>query len=396
LPTPTPARPSLPWLRKRAKSKLKALRIRDPKATLAQAQLAVAREHGYPSWRALHAAVTRRAFPEAQTFPEGLVAGFLRLVGRGDVVQVEVQLRAHPGLVNAVGPHPFWGGRPQALHVAIETNRPAMAKLLLRHGAGVNGVNAEYDAWSPLLLTLRPGRRGMRQLLLRRGARIGLVEALAMGDDRRVLKLLARGRGDLPEVVPNRGSLLMFARTPRAIDRLLELGVSIDQRDRWGASPMEALSRLGPRGKALVRHLMSRGAATDPEAFARLNDRATLARLLRVDPSLVRRPGVFKAAVELGHHRLAAWLLDQGADPDARSGAGAIETALHSAAWNGDARMVELLLERGADPTLRDHQHDGTPRDWAKTSVEVTNNPACAAVSERLARAEVDYRSVAC
>jgi ankyrin repeat protein len=386
MPTPLPARPSLAWLRKRAKSTLKSLRVNDPTATLAKAQLAVAREHGFPSWRALHAAVTRRASPEAQTFPEELVSGFLRLVGRGDLVQVEAQLRAHPGLVNAVGPHPFWGGRPQALHVALETNRPAMVKLLLRHGADVNGVNDDYDGWSPLLITLRPRRRGLRQMLLRRGARIGLVEALAMGDDRLVLKLLAGGRRDLPEGAPNRGSLLMFARTPRAIDRLLELDVSIDQRDRWGATPMDALSRLGPRGRALVRHLMNRGAPADPETFARLNDRAALARLLRNDPSLVRRPGLLKAAVEFGHHRLAAWLLDQGTDPDARSDGQAKETALHSAAWNGDARMVVLLLERGADPTLRDRQHDGTPRDWAETAVQVTNNPACAAVAELLER----------
>ena len=388
MPTPLPARPSLAWLRKRAKSILKSLRANDPKATLAKAQLAVAREHGFPSWRALHAAVTRRVAPDAQAYPEETVAAFLRLVGVGDLTRVEAELHADPGLVNAVGPHPFWGGRPQALHVALETNRPAMVKLLLRHGADVNGLNEEYDGWSPLLITLRPRRSGLRQMLLRRGARIGLVEALAMGDDPRVLRLLSRGRRDLPENVPNRGSLLMFARTPRAIDRLLELGVSIDQRDRWGATPMDALSRLGPRGKPLVRHLMTRGVPADPETCARLNDRAALARLLRTDPSLVRRPGVLLAAVELGHHRLAAWLLDRGADPDARSAGEARETALHSAAWNGDARLVDLLLERGADPALRDRQHDGTPRDWAETAVEVTNNPACSAVAERLAKAE--------
>jgi hypothetical protein len=149
---------------------------------------------------------------------------------------------------------------------------------------------------------------------------------------------------------------------------------------------MDELSRLGPRGRVLVRHLMNRGVPADPDVFARLNDRRTLARLLRKDSTLVRRPGVLTAAVEFGHHRLVAWLLDQGADPDARSDREAKETALHTAAWNGDVRMVELLLERGANPALRDRQHDGTPRDWAETAVEVTNNPACAAVAELLER----------
>lgn len=310
-------------------------------------------------------------------------------MGAGDLAKVETQLRAHPGLVNAVGPHPFWGGRPQPLHVAVETNRSDMVKLLLRHGADVDGWNDEYDHWSPLLLTLERRSRGLRQMLLRRGARIGLAEALAMGDDRRTLRLLARG---IPAEAPNHGSFLVFARTPRAIDRLLELGVPADQKDRWGTTPMNALSRMGSRGKRLVRHLMAHGVPADPEAFARLNDRVTLARLLRENPSIIRRPGLLKAAADFGHHRLAAWLLDQGADPSTRAGGLADETALHSAAWNGDARMVDLLLERGADPTVRDRQHDGTPAAWAATAVEVTDNSDCGPVAKRLERAEADWR----
>jgi hypothetical protein len=49
--------------------------------------------------------------------------------------------------------------------------------------------------------------------------------------------------------------------------------------------------------------------------------------------------------------------------------------------------MVELLLARGANPTIRDRQYDATPDGWAATAVEVTNNPACAPIAERLARA---------
>ena len=55
-------------------------------------------------------------------------------------------------------------------------------------------------------------------------------------------------------------------------------------------------------------------------------------------------------------------------------------TALHSAAWNGDLTMVTLLVKAGADRAARDEQYDGTPLGWAETSIEVTNNPACAEV----------------
>ncbi|MGH3399889.1 MAG: hypothetical protein ACRDPO_34920 [Streptosporangiaceae bacterium] len=76
---------------------------------------------------------------------------------------------------------------------------------------------------------------------------------------------LARAQRDVarqytvPPITPNGGSFLAFARTTAAIDRLLELGVDRDQRDRWGTSLIEAMSRLGPRGRPLVQHLLARG-----------------------------------------------------------------------------------------------------------------------------------------
>jgi ankyrin repeat protein len=381
MPPSRRALPSLEWLRKRAKSRLADLRRTDRAAKLSAAQLAVAREHGFPSWRALHAAATAQP-AAAEPPPEPLVAGFLRSVGSGDLAAVEAHLLERPELIDAVGPHPFWGGRPQALHVAIETNRMPMVKLLLRHGADVNGRNDLYDHWSPLMIAVGERHARVRRMLLRRGARIGLTEALLLGDDRRALRLLGRGRR-LP-AIPNDGSLLAFARTPRAIDRLLELGASIEQKDRWGATPMEVLSRMGPKGKTLVRHLLKRGIPAGPEVFARLGDRITLERLVAADPAVARKPAVLKAAVDFGHHRLAAWLLDLGADPNGRAGTGADETPLHSAAWNGDLEMVELLLARGADPSLRDHQYDGIPEDWALKATEVTDNQRCALVATRL------------
>ena len=58
-----PAQPSLEHLRNESKQRLKALRAQEPRARLADAQLAVARDYGFASWRALKAhvdSVTRR------------------------------------------------------------------------------------------------------------------------------------------------------------------------------------------------------------------------------------------------------------------------------------------------------------------------------------------------
>jgi ankyrin repeat protein len=384
--TPLPARPSLDWLRKRAKATLKQLRTARPSARLADAQLALAREHGFRSWRALKAEVdARRATPAEPAAPldQELVARFLQLVGAGDLGPIRQLLARHPSLVNATGPHPFWGGRPQPLHVAIETGRQPVVDLLLRAGADPNGSNAEYSHWSPLMLAI--GRRpGIQRALLRRGARIGLVEALMKGDDRTVTRLLKRGASALPPA-PNDGSLLMFARTPKAIDRLIELGVSTETRDRWGASPIEALSRLGRVGRPLVRHLQSKGVRAEPAEFARMGDRAALSAVAKGNPDVLRDPAVMMGAVDFKHHALVRWLLAHGADPNARATAQSQHTALHSAAWNGDLTMVKLLVAAGADPGLRDRQYDATPQGWAETSIEITSNEKCIEVAEWLA-----------
>ncbi len=175
------------------------------------------------------------------------IDGLLQLVGAGRIDEVRAKLDADPSLVNGIGAHPFWGGRPQPLHVAIETGREPMVALLLDRGADVDGVNDQYDGWSPLMLAMNRDRAGIRQELLRRGARVGLAEALMMGDDSLVATILA---GGLPHLVPNRGSWIAFARTIPAIDALIAAGAQPDQPDHWGARPVEALSKARRCGQA--------------------------------------------------------------------------------------------------------------------------------------------------
>lgn len=309
------------------------------------------------------------------------VKDFFRLVGTGQLDEVRRALDEQPRLVNEVGPHPFWGGRPQALHVAIETGQREFFDLLLDRGADVNGRNDQYDQWSPLMLTIHRNRTEMRDELLRRGARVGLPEALMLGDDARLDEVLSQ-MSTLPEITPNGGSLLAFARTPHAIDRLLALGASTSANDRWGTAPIAALSRLGAVGAPLVRHFTERtGITASAQDYARLGDRDALERL---DPSAVTSDDVVMAAVDFRHHELVAWLLDRGASPNARTTARSRQTALHSAAWNGDARMVRLLAERGADPTLVDDEHRTTPLHWAEVALEITGNAKCRDVIDYL------------
>jgi ankyrin repeat protein len=381
-----PARPSLDWLRKTAKQQLHELRKDNPDAQLATAQLALARQYGFRSWRALKAEVDRLA--ALASSGEQRIAALMRAVGTGQIDTVRAMLAATPELINAVGPNPFWGGRSQALHVSIYTKRRDIFDLLIAAGADVNGKNEQNQHWSPLMLTMHWDQPEMRRVLIEHGASVGVVEALMLADDALVEKLLRPGKSALPAVEPNKGSILAFARTPYAIDRLLELGVERDRKDYWGGTPIERMSRLGPRGQPLVRHMLKRGAAIAPQDYACMGDKDTLAALIAADPAIARSDAVMMGAVDFGHHDLAQWLLVQGANVNACQDWGSRHTALHSAAWNGDLRMARLLVEAGADIHARDPEHNNTPAGWAMVAIEVTNNPDCEHVADYLAGLE--------
>ena len=152
-----------------------------------------------------------------------------------------------------------------------------MVALLLDAGAEVDGRNDGNEHWSPLMLSYWMENAKIRALLLSRGARIGLCEALLAGDDDQVDTLLAKGEPPIPEDRPR--GLLALARTPHAVDRLLDLGVSPDEVDRWGADAMEALSRLGPRGRPLVERLKEEGVRVSAAELARMGECDALERL---------------------------------------------------------------------------------------------------------------------
>src|SRR5258708_5840396 len=57
MPKALPSLPNIDWLKKTAKQRLKELRTADPEAKLHQAQLKLAKDYGFTSWRALKARV---------------------------------------------------------------------------------------------------------------------------------------------------------------------------------------------------------------------------------------------------------------------------------------------------------------------------------------------------
>ena len=67
-----PERASSEYLKKLAKERLAVLRTRNPAAKLADAQLAIAREYGFSSWRALKAEMDLPASAERRRVHAGV------------------------------------------------------------------------------------------------------------------------------------------------------------------------------------------------------------------------------------------------------------------------------------------------------------------------------------
>lgn len=137
-----PLRANLDWLKKLSKERLAELRKTEPSTTLSLAQLAVAREYGFTSWRAMKAEIDRRraaidamadavaadAAPIATDDPDLIT--MMDAITRGDAAVVVSLLKTRPGLVkgrNVEGQTP--------LHLAAENNDAQVGALLYASGA---------------------------------------------------------------------------------------------------------------------------------------------------------------------------------------------------------------------------------------------------------------------
>ncbi|MFI7133582.1 ankyrin repeat domain-containing protein [Nonomuraea sp. NPDC050153] len=103
------------------------------------------------------------------------------------------------------------------------------------------------------------------------------------------------------------------------------------------------------------------------EAAIMRGDRGELERLISGDRALVRRlltkrRDLLIRAAEYGRVPAVRLACALGFDVNARLPS----TALHKAARAGDLPMVRTLLELGADRSLRDHDYDATPLEWAR------------------------------
>lgn len=303
-----PARASLEYLKKLAKDRLKMLRQTEPHAKLATALLEVARDHGFPSWRALKAEVERRNAND--------IARFVDACGTGDVDAVRAMLSGDRNLARAVHPNRPHGGWT-ALHEAAKRGRADVVRVLLAHGADPNAreagdntypvhwaaaagdldvVRALLDAggdvhgagdvhaldvigWATFHVPADASPRqvdGSRNdvvaLLLARGARHHIFSAMCVGD----LDLIRRLVEQNPELLDRRLSRFEHGLTPLhfamsrkrydLLDLLIELGADLESVDGAGQTALEVAMLRGDA--EAMRRLQAAGARQPPASPA--------------------------------------------------------------------------------------------------------------------------------
>ena len=411
-----PDSPSLEWLRKQAKRLLRQLQATDPAARLADAQFALAKAHGFTSWRALKAHVESLTI-EGRAF---------ELARAGDAGALRAMLDADPSLLHAREKPYAWtllhaaaqkgqldvvdlllsrgldpntrerGDESYAMHWAAASGHLDVVRRLADAGGDVVGRGDDHQleviGWASVWDGCDDAaHREVADFLVSRGARHHIFSAIAhdlAGEVRRIVR-------DDPASLERRMSrnenhrtplqLAVLRNRPAMVALLLELGADPLAVDDGGQSvavyanvkdadrpAMEAIRRRTIATPGAARRINDSDplkGGSDPlplVACLALGDWDTAARLVRDDASLLGS-GALHILSKRGDAAAVRWLLERGADPNARWMHWDAEvTPLHLASFSNDLDTARALLAAGADPRIRDGKHDSDAIGWAE------------------------------
>src|SRR5437867_2509754 len=407
-----PAQPNLEHLKNEAKQRLKALRAQALHAQLTEAQLAVARDYGFASWRALKTHVdevtrkrvfaaaragdvdtVRRAFDsgfdtsltdddgrtihqigkaggneaiellardfqerrDRPTAVEQAVNAILDAAEKGRADELGRLLDAHPDLIDARGGN-FWGRT--ALHMAAWRNRAACVQLLLDRGADVRIRDYGDNAYA-LHFAADAADLHVVTLLVEAGS-----DVVGEGDDHQVGVLgwatcFKRVREDVAAYLLAHGARLnLWAAI--ALDRADDvrgfigrdpslLGARMSRNEHYRTPLHHAAAKNRPR---MVRLLLDLGA--DPNATDAIGATAlTTASQEHADPAIATM--VLAAGVKLDF--MSALYLERYEtaeamlkdDPSRLGPDGRDTIALHLSVSKRNAAAVRWLIAHGVD-----------------------------------------------
>jgi len=380
-----PDRPDLHQLRRQAKELLAAFRAGSADAVgevashyrgadaatfaLHDAQLVLARAHGFESW------------PKLKAFVDGAtVSRLIDAVRAGDTARVDAMLQARPEIVNmdvaASDEH-------RALHYAVLARDAAMVRLLMAHGADARiGIYPHRVPTTPLAIATERGYDEIAAIIREAEARRGHVNrryesastpppppeflaALNGGDERAVIAFLESSPllRDHPELIDRGpdGTTLLHLAAARLMPELarwaLAHGADVNRRSGPGFTPIDMLGRW-PTGhphdrlEELSDLLLRHGA--EPTAFwAVAMNKGDWLRARHADGRLPNPVsdvgGLVTFAVRLDRPEMLTLLLDLGFDPDERPDpADPLGKPLEFCLQHQRLALADILLQRGA------------------------------------------------
>ena len=252
------------------------------------------------------------------------------------------------------------GDGTTALHWAGYWDEDDMAALLLDAGADANAMTDL--GVTPLWTACENGSAQMTRILLEVGADPNaallsgetLVMTAAHSGSAAVIEQLLAAGADVNAAEQGRGqTALMWAvaqRHPDVVEALLAHQPDVHARSDVRTEVVKTSPE--PWNPDYIIDLLQGGYT--PLLFAARVGDLDSARLLvaagaDVNDTAPYGTSATVVAAHSGHGELAAFLLEQGADPNA---AGAGYTALHAAILHKDDYLVAALLVRGADPNV--------------------------------------------
>jgi Ankyrin repeats (3 copies) len=287
---------------------------------LSDAQLAIARESGFPSWLRLKRHIEKPTLsdqlnrPHHERIEDAIFRRGVELLDAGDVAGLRAHLRQHPNLARQR--IVFEGGN----YFQNPTLLDFVAENPIRHGRLPHNIIEV----ARVILDAGVEQSALDQTL-------GLVVTGSVVSECRVQAPL--------------------------IDLLCD----------YGADPNSAIHAALHGGLEAVNALIRRGARIDLPVAAALG-RVVDARGLLQSAASRERHLALALASQFGYLEIVRLLLDAGEDPNRYNPVGchSHSTPLHQAAWAGHMEVVRLLVQRGAKLDLKDILWRGTPAGWAK------------------------------
>jgi ankyrin repeat protein len=286
-----PARPNLEFLKKLAKQQVAALRRQGKTTSLAAAQLTLARQHGFPSWRKLKADVEslEQAAAAVAAISTGDTKSLKRLLSQNSslantrvddkrtLLHVATDWPGHfPNnmetiaalLVSGADVNAAFAGRHSEtpLHWAASSDDVGAIDVLLDHGANIEARGSVIGGGTPLSDAVAFGQWQAARRLVERGAQTTLWQAAALGLMDRVDEYFKAVPPPTPDEITNAFWCACHGAQRAAAEYLLDRGADLNWVGYDKLSPLDVANRGS--ATALVEWLRDRGAKSAKESTA--------------------------------------------------------------------------------------------------------------------------------